>query len=51
VAAIVATEKKIIALLVEIPTGNVLTLLGITAERTSTIGKIILLPLKLLQVF
>jgi hypothetical protein len=51
VATIVATEKEVITLLVEIPTGNVLTLLGIAAEGTSTIGKIILLPLEFLQVF
>jgi len=46
-----ATEKEVVALLVEIPTGNILTLLGIPTERTSTIGKIILLPLELIQVF
>jgi hypothetical protein len=51
VAAVVATEKEVITLLVEIPTGNVLTLLRVSAERTSTVGKIILLPLELLQVF
>jgi len=46
----VATEKEIIALLVEIPPGNVLTLLGISAEWTATISKIVFLPFKPFQV-
>jgi hypothetical protein len=46
---VVATIEDVVSLLIEVSSCSVLVLLRITAKRTSTVGKVVLLPSELLQ--
>jgi hypothetical protein len=45
-----AAVKEVIALLVEIPTGKIFALFGISTKRTTAVCQIVLLPFELSKI-